>query len=57
MVTDLARRTADVERLGGRIVSPYARHDNAKVSYGFAVVEDPDGNAIELVEYFRTPAR
>ena len=55
VVSDLARRLANVERLGGRITLPYFRRESATLSYGYAVIEDPDGNAIELVEYLRLP--
>lgn len=57
VVKGLPRRVADVERMGGKITLPYVRRDTPALSYGYAVIEDPDGNAIELVEYHRLPKR
>ena len=55
VVTGLQTRVAKVVAMGGRVNVPYARRDTPRLSYGFAVIEDPDGNVIELVEYFRLP--
>ena len=55
VVQGLEGRVAKVEALGGTITLPYARHTSAKRDYGYAVIEDPDGTAIEMVEYFRLP--
>ena len=51
VVVDLAAMVERVTQSGGKIVLPLARGDTPKASYSFAIVEDPDGNTIELVEY------
>ena len=55
VVQDLQARVDKVPAMGGRVVLPYLRKDTPKLSYGYAVIEDPDGNVIELVEYHRVP--
>ena len=55
VVTDLPAIVARVETRGGLIRLPYVRRDTPAMSYGYATIEDPDGNAIELVEYLRLP--
>ncbi len=56
VVTGLQARVAQVAAFGGKVTLPYVRKDSPKLAYGYAVVEDPDGNVIELVEYHRVPA-
>ena len=53
VVKDLAEMVGRVVPNGGKIVFPLARSDTPKASYSFAIVEDPDGNTIELVEYHK----
>jgi predicted enzyme related to lactoylglutathione lyase len=53
VVKDLADIMQRVEKYGGRITTPLLHADSAWVSYSLARVEDPDGNALELVEYHR----
>lgn len=57
VVRNLQSMAAKVEAMGGKLTLPYVRKDTPTLSYGYAVIEDPDGNAIELVEYFRVPQR
>lgn len=53
VVRDLAGIVGRVAAGGGTVVLPLARHDSAAMSYSFAIVKDPDGNVIELVEYHK----
>jgi predicted enzyme related to lactoylglutathione lyase len=53
VVRDLAGILTRVERYGGKLVTPLTRADGPRVAYSLARVEDPDGNALELVEYHR----
>ncbi len=53
VVQDLAAVVTRVVPKGGKIVLPLTRSDKPKRSYSFAIVEDPDGNVIELVEYHK----
>ncbi len=55
VVTGLEAKVAMVEALGGKVTLPYTRRESSGMDYGYATIEDPDGNAIELVEYFRLP--
>ncbi len=55
VVKDLAAIVARVVPMGGKIVLPLMRSDTPKMSNSFAIIEDPDGNMIELVEYHRLP--
>ena len=53
VVHDLAGIVGRVVPNGGSIVLPLARNDSATMSYSFAIVKDPDGNEIEMVEYHK----
>jgi predicted enzyme related to lactoylglutathione lyase len=53
VVQDLAGILTRVTRFGGRVVTPLTRADGPRVTYSLARIEDPDGNALELVEYHR----
>ena len=53
VVRDLADILTRVARYGGRVVTPLTRVEGQRVSYSLARIEDPDGNALELVEYQR----
>ena len=55
VVKDLQAMVGKVEAMGGKVTLPYLRKESPAMAYGFAVIEDPDGNVIELVEYFRLP--
>ena len=51
VVKDLAGILQRVSMLGGKITQPLQRASSAYATYSLARVEDPDGNALELVEY------
>lgn len=53
VVSDLAAIMSRVAAAGGRIVQPLTRVQLPNVSYSIARIQDPDGNALELVEYHR----
>lgn len=53
VVKDLASIMAKVNAAGGQIVDGIQRIASAKVDYSMAHIKDPDGNAIELIEYHR----
>jgi predicted enzyme related to lactoylglutathione lyase len=53
VVQDLSSILAKVAAGGGRLKGPLQRGDSTRLSYSLAHIEDPDGNAIELVEYHR----
>ncbi len=53
VVRDLAGIMTRVVPAGGKVLSPLQRGESPKVSYSLARIEDPDGNALELVEYHR----
>jgi predicted enzyme related to lactoylglutathione lyase len=53
VVRNLAGILARVPAYGGQITAPLVRNKTAKADYSLARVTDPDGNALELVEYHR----
>jgi predicted enzyme related to lactoylglutathione lyase len=53
VVLDLAGILTRVAAEGGKILKPLMRSDMPSVSYSIALIQDPDGNTLELVEYHR----
>lgn len=53
VVRDLAGIIGRVAPAGGKVLMPLQRGDSPKAAYSLARIEDPDGNALELVEYHR----
>jgi predicted enzyme related to lactoylglutathione lyase len=53
IVTNLAGILANVAAGGGRILKPLSRAALPNVSYSIALIQDPDANTLELVEYHR----
>jgi predicted enzyme related to lactoylglutathione lyase len=53
VVRDLAGIVSRVVPAGGKVISPLVRGESPKTAYSLARIEDPDGNALELVEYHR----
>jgi predicted enzyme related to lactoylglutathione lyase len=51
VVRDLASILSRVPANGGQVTTPLVRGKTAKADYSLARVTDPDGNALELVEY------
>jgi predicted enzyme related to lactoylglutathione lyase len=57
VVTNLREIVDRVVPLGGKITAPVQRVDGRSVAYSSARIEDPDGNALELIEYRRIDKR
>ena len=57
VVTNLREIVDRVVPLGGKITAPLQRVDGRSVAYSSARIEDPDGNALELIEYHRIDKR
>ena len=53
VVRNLAAILSRVPANGGQITTPLVHGKTAKAEYSLARVTDPDGNALELVEYHR----
>lgn len=57
VVTNLREIVDRVVPLGGKITAPLQRVDGRSAAYSSARIEDPDGNALELIEYRRIDKR
>ncbi len=56
VVRDLAGILSRAVPAGGKVITPLVRGESPKTAYSLARIEDPDGNALELVEYHRIGA-